>query len=94
MSFIREDSKYQLDDLEIPWNAKFLLVNSSDHQITDVYQIGKNTGKIYSHFATWNKSNLEARPENFYSSRMELKGHELKIIIPTVSFVFIIDNNC
>ena len=57
VAFEQDDLTHELKDLYIPFNYKFLLISkiNSSSEILDVYQIGKNGSKIFTHFSFWDE---------------------------------------
>lgn len=88
--FEEKDITAHIEKLYIPFNQKFLLIKKN-YEILDIYQIGQNGSKIYSHFSFWkNSENFETSIENFYSKRMDLKGHVLHMMFIRVRIFLII----
>lgn len=88
VDFITEDYSKELDDLYIPFNCRFFIIrkiNDLSYKIQDVYQIGKNSLKIYSHFADWKNGEMKVFVKDFFSKRMNMKGHNLTITNSSVS---------
>ena len=82
--FIKDGIREEISGLYLPFNSRFLLVEeqkgTSKFKISGVYQIGMNGSKIFSSFGTWDeKGELKVPEENFYSRRMDLRGHVINI---------------
>lgn len=81
-----------LNQLIIPYNSKFFLIKEvgfGKYNIVDVYQIKADSSKIYTFFGVWDNRNFIPSQRKIFSNRMNLQGHEMRLITTPVSRIIV-----
>jgi hypothetical protein len=90
INFIKKNITEELNNLYIPYNCEFLIIEKIDYlnyDIKEIYQISKDFPKIYSHFGVWENGKLKASGNDFYKRRMDLNGHKFNVAETHVKYL-------